>query len=238
MKIISNEYSLRYSGDYLNNVGVKFKWVNAQVFEMCQENPDVVITNHYHEAVLASQAYPMIKFVGKGFSFPNYHFDIPPALLDELSVLNKSTVISQPCDIAYFNDSGRENVPFINKLRNIGITKIMGPGFCLDELDKNFPQRLTPAFYLSSRVVGATSKEEALKALFMGKPCIYDGVEPYCYRVNEGVITLRPRQNGISHAWNHSHTVVWSGIFNILGEFELAEKLESVIKFDKEEVTK
>jgi hypothetical protein len=236
--IISNLPQLRYSGDYLKNIGIEFRISNGGPFEMAQSNPDVIISNSYHEILAATKKYPSISFLGQNLKFPNYDMIIPTALLDELSVLNKIKVDCQPCDITYFNNGKQENTPFIERLRALGNLKIMGPGYCIDELDKSFPQRATPSFYAHGKVVAATSKEEALKGLFMGKPVISDGVSQYAYSYTDGDgINLTPRSNQVSYAWSLSHTNIWAEILTILNYQELSDKLKTIFKMEQNNET-
>lgn len=229
---MSNLPQLRYSGDYLSNIGVEFKMSTGGPFEMAQSNPDVIVSNSYHEILAATKKYPSISFLGQNLKFPNYDMVVPTALLDELSVLNKIKVDCPPCDITYFNTGKQENSPFIERLRLLGNLKIMGPGYCVDELDRSLPQRVTPSFYAHGKVVAATSKEEALKGLFMGKPVIGDGVSPYTYSTSDG-INLTPRANQISYAWSLSHTLVWAEILTILNYQELSDKLKTIFKMEQ-----
>lgn len=231
LKITTNIYALRYSGDYLKNIGVSFKYNPSGPFVMCEDNPDIVITNSYHEALAASKKYPSVIFIGSNFKFPNYNFNIPVALLDEIAVLNKVKIDCQPCDIAYFNNGGKENIPFINELKKIGKLKIMGPGYCIDELDKSFNQRFTPSFYNYAKIVGSSSREETLKALFMGKIVISDNMHPYTYSVNNWA--NKSRENQIDYAWALSHTVILSEILEILNYQDLSDKLKTIFKIEK-----
>lgn len=235
IKISTNIYALRYSGSYLQNIGVSFKYTTSGPFVMCEDNPDFIITNSYHEALAASKKYPSVVFVGPNFKFPNYDFNIPIALLDELSVLSKVNTKYIPHDIAYFNNSGQENIPFINELQMLGNVKIMGPGYCIDELDRTFNQRLTPAFYSYAKTVASTSREETLKALFMGKSVISDNNHPYTYSINN---LGPPRENQITYAWSLSHTVIWSEIFEILGYQDLSDKLKTILKIEENNETR
>lgn len=235
IKIITNIHALRYSGDYLRNIGINFKFTTSGPFVMCEDKPDIVVTNSYHEAIAASKEYPSIVFVGPNFKFPNYDINIPIALLDELSTLTKVKIDCMPHDIAYFNNSGQENIPFINELKALGNVKIMGPGYCIDELDRTFNQRFTPAFYSYAKTVASTSREETLKALFMGKVVISDNNHPYTYSINSvGPI----RENQITYAWSLSHTVIWSQILEQLGYQELSDKLKTIFKIEENNETR
>lgn len=206
------------------------------MFQLSHGKPDVIITSDTKEAIEASKKYPDIKFVAPDLSFPNYAYTLPVALLDEMSVLNKTTGIKIPaCDIAYFNNGHNEHIHFINQLRCLGNTKIMGPGYCVDELDRFFPQRMTPYFYSHAKVVATTSIEEALKGLFMGKACIIQGEFPKCYPLSKTITTdIFPHAEQVSLAWDFSHTIILSEILTLIGEHELSDALKGVINFTKE----
>lgn len=236
MKILTNNYSLRYSKDYLRNIDIDFEYINTGVFALCEHSPDFIISNNYHEIQAASKKYPSIVFISDNLKFPNIAYSVPQALLDEISIMSQHNLKCQPCDIAYFNNGGRDNIPFIQQLQQLGNTKIMGPGYCNDELDKSFPQRLTPAFYKKAKVVAVSSKEEALKGLFMSMPVISSMVIPYTYQ-NVSSIQLSARANQVEYAWGLSHTNVWSEILSLIGQEELSAKLKSIftIKGNKDE---
>lgn len=236
MKIISNLPALRYSGDYLKNVDIEFNYVGAGPFELAQHSPDVIITNDFHESLAASKKYPSILFAGRYLKFPCIDISIPDALLDEMSILNKSAIDCQNCDITYFNDKSKENIGFIDELKMLGNLKIMGHGFCVDELNRVFPQRLTPSFYKYGKVVAVSSKEECLKALFMGKPVISSGAFPYTYNTSTEIKNLPPRANQIEYAWSLSHTLVWAELLTKLNYEDLAEKLKTILNWSKNEV--
>lgn len=232
MLIATNLAQLRYSGDYLKNIDVKFIYEHAGVFQLCEHEPDIVITNNYHEAVTASQNYPSIKFIGRDFEFPNYSFNVPPNLLDELSVITNQKIDIPKLEIGLFNPN-YQVIEFINYLRCLGNLKIMGKGYCLEELDKNFPQRLTPGFYAVSKYVACVSEEEMLKALFMGKPCITNFSNSFTYQNILNLNNIFPKPNQIEYAWKFSHTNILSEILRICEYEELSIKLKSVFNIEK-----
>lgn len=232
MLIATNLAQLRYSGDYLKNIDIKFIYAPAGVFQLCEHKPDIVITNNYHEAVSASQNYPAIKFIGRDFDFPNYSFNVPLYLLDELSVITNPKVEVPKFEIGLFNPN-YQIIEFINYLRCLGNLKIMGKGFCLEELDKTFHQRLTPGFYKFATYVACVSEEEMLKALFMGKPCITSFSNSFTYQNVLSLNNVVPKSNQIDYAWNFSHTNILSEILRICEYEELSVKLKSVFNIEK-----
>ena len=232
MLIATNLAQLRYSGDYLKNIDIKFIYSPAGVFQLCEHDPDIVITNSYHEAIAASQTYPSVKFIGRDFEFPNYSFNTPPHLLDELSVISNQKINVPKFEIGLFNPN-YQIIEFINYLRCLGNLKIMGKGFCLEELEKTFPQRLTPGFYKIAPYVACVSEEEMLKALFMGKPCITNFSNSFTY---QNILTLNnvvPKPNQIDYAWKYSYTNILSEILRICEYEELSVKLKLVFNIEK-----
>jgi len=236
MKILTNIPALRYSGDYLKNINVRFMYANQGVFELAQSKPNIIITNHYHEAVAASKKYPDIIFVGKDLQYPNINYVTPDNLLDELSVLIKSNISYPQCNVAYWNPSGKENIKFINKLRFLGNVKIMGHGFCIDELDRSFPQRMTPSFYARANIVAASSIEEAYKAMFMGKHCIFNGRLHGCFDIERALtvgVESMLKNTQYNDVWQYSHTNVWADIFDLLDYPEFGIKLKEITNYER-----
>lgn len=237
MLILTNCKALRYSEDYLKNINLDFKYFDTNVFTLVNFSPDIIVSNDSEEMVRASNKYPAIKFVGPDLKFPNYHFNIPDFLLDEICLTNRYQ--QKPdfpqCDISYFNEFGIDKYELICKLRGLGNTKIAGQGFCCDELIKNFPQRLTPKLYESSRFVAASTGEEILKALFLGKPCISDINFKYVTHIDS--ISNLSQANWVGgepeFAWQYSHTNVWSTIFDVLDMSEESTRMKQAMEFKK-----
>ena len=233
--ILSNNKALRYSEEYLKNVNINFAYTDSGVFQMCEKRPKVIISDNYHECIAASKEYPDIVFMGKDLSFPNVGYTVPNHLLDELSTLSQTSITCRRSLIGYFNEGREENIDFISKLRSLGNVKIMGPGFCVDELDEFFPQRTTPAFYNYVDIVGATSIEEVLKALFVNKPCVYDGYYPKTYNIDKLTdIDLKPFSGSVEYAWSLSHTVTWANMLNALGYNKESDELKQILNFKEE----
>lgn len=235
MMILSNNYALRYSQEYLKNVNIDFEYMPAGVFQMCEKKPNIIISDNYHECLAASKDYPDIVFLGRELTFPNIGHSVPTNLLDELSTLSDLNINCPHATIGYFNEGRENNIDFISKLRSLGNVKIMGPGFCLEELDEFFPQRTTASFYKYVDFVGATCVEEVLKALFLNKPCIYSGYYPKTYNVDKlTCVDLKPFSGSVEYAWSLSHTVTWGNILNALGYDKESEELKQILNFEEE----
>lgn len=239
LKIATNLQSLRYAGDYFGRINIRFEYhPNAGIFELSCLNPDIIISNNYHESIAVSNEKPSIKIVGPKLQFPNYHFDIPPFLLDELSVLVNRDQPSnyRETTISYYNDSGPTNHEFICKLQSLGPTKILGNGFGPDELTKFVNQRGTPILYNRSKICGATSVEEVLKILFMGKPCLSNfPYNKYCYQVDtvNNLDDIVSMQGQSEYAFQFSHTVTLSKLLDVVGLNDYSEQLNKLVRIER-----
>lgn len=235
MLILSNLPQLRYCQEYLHCINAEFRFVPIGIFEMCGYSPSIIITKTNHEANAAAKAYPDIKFVGNDWRFPNYDLSIPDALLDEISTISaENDNLFPSCDICYFNDKGKENWSFINKLRALGNAKFAGPAFCEDEIFKKYNQRLTPAIYKKASIIGVTNKEEGLKALFMNRVVIApDYIMPYIYKCDAVTnLNIVPRQDQAKYAWSLSHSIFLSELFAKINDRERSEKILQSIKME------
>jgi len=238
LKIATNLQTFKYAGDYLGRVNIRFEYhPNAGIFELSCLNPDIIISNNYHESIAVSNEKPSIKIVGPKFQFPNYNFDIPPFLLDELSVLLSKEQANYPKpSISYYNGGGLENYEFICKLQSLSDTKILGHGFGPDEITRFTNPRATPALYNRSKVCGATSVEEVLKILFMGKPCISNfQYNQYCYQVDtiKSLDDVVAKNGQSEYAFQFSHTAVLSKMLEIVGLNDYTEELNKLINIER-----
>lgn len=237
-KIATNLPAFKYAGDYLQKVNIKFEYhPNAGIFELSCLEPDIIISNNYHESVAVSSQKPSIKIVGPRLQFPNYNFDLPPFLLDELSVLlaNEQNNYIRPA-IAYYNNGGVENHEFTCKLQSLGNTKILGNGFGPDEITKFVNPRMTPAFYKMASVCAASSVEEMFKIFFMGKPCITNfRYNKYCYHVDSinNIEDLVPFSEQANYAWQFSHTVILSKILELVNLNYYSEELSKIVRIER-----
>ncbi len=237
MKIFTNCVQLRLAGDYLNNINIEFLYSASNVFNLAQYAPDLILTKDVDEATQASREYPSIKFVGPGFSFPNYHVDIPNGLLDELSVLSgRKEYQFCNCDISYFNTEKNQNFIFVKKLQSLGNTKIIGDGYSIDQCIKNYPKRLSPAFYKFGKYGAATDLEEAYKILFMNKPCLVNADLDYCYNTykldSEKELNLTVKDGQVEYAWSMSHTLFLSNVLASTGYQDKANELKEIINLN------
>ena len=104
LKIVTNLNQLRYAGDYLSKIGILFEChERAGLFELSCLNPNIIIATNYHESVALTNAKPDIKIVGPRLSFPNYQYDIPNFLLDELSIISPVQLDYIHSEISYYN---------------------------------------------------------------------------------------------------------------------------------------
>ena len=224
MIVMTNCRALRNSAQILKELNSNFVYGAVNAFKLVNGlpyKPDILITDHYEEAKVASKQFPTIKFVGPNMSFPNYSRDIPEALLDEVSLahLPKDDVCPQP-KIAYANFCGPSAKPFIWKLKGLGLPlKVVGPAYCHNELDRNFPQRSTPHFYRDYLYIGCTSREEYLKALYMGKVVIRNFDGEYGYHIDDldSLDNLKVQDGQVEWAAQFSHLNFYRKLFDETG---------------------
>lgn len=235
MKIISNIFSLRNSKDYLSNIGIEFEYVMGGIFEIAQTNPDIIVTNE-SDINIFSREYPAIKIVGPNLPFPNYRYNVPDALLDELSVLSDENLDIPECDVIYFNIDNKNSQFVYELMGTFKNAKFIGAGFGPDQIERNVAQRDSPKYYRLAKACAASSKEEILKILFMGKPCIVSKPSKYCYDINYIQYGEIPKSisGQIQYAWEYSHTNTWAQIFCILGMEDEYLKITKIMEFNNE----
>lgn len=180
MKILTNLKQLRNIDKYNPNCA----YIDTNVFTLCQENPNIIISGDGQEIYEAFYDYPNISFIGPNLPPPNKHLDIPKVLLDERLLTTNVVLARKSFEIGYICKT--KTCPYIKKLSSLGNLKIMGPIKNINTIYENINESMVVPFYKLSKIPFATDLESAILALNVRGKCIGtpEISEQCCYVTN------------------------------------------------------
>jgi hypothetical protein len=228
IKIYTNLKQLKRSDEYLHTVGVDFKYINTNVFSLCQYRPNIIISNDKEEMENACLLhYPLIRFIGKNLNFPCENVDIPDNFLYNSCYPDKTYFksvldhIKKPYDIAYISSYNRpctlKDTSFYYKLSYLGNTKLVGNLSNTNQIANRLSELEIIRFCTYGKVCAFTEedKEFILPILNHNIPCITDFEHDYCYHIDKiDTINLNPIDGQVEYANKYCIKSFWNN--NIL----------------------
>jgi hypothetical protein len=177
MKIISTINTHIDGQKTLNSVGVYFQYSQDNIYNICEQDVNVVITSK--DCSRISAEYPYITFIYPDAIFPNYKLNSFQAF-DSFQLIEKTPKLDKHNECCFVNTSPTNRL-FVKKLESLWSLDCYGQGFGHSEI--KMPIINTVQVYRNYDICAASLLPEVYKILALRKTCVTPLDHPHCWNV-------------------------------------------------------